>query len=553
MTGLLRSSLHGVFGQKPQTGRGKPTRRLIITLILVLLTSCQSAPTTIATPSSLPIATQTTPLTTATTLPTPTPSATPVPPTLTPTPKPTSWLPQTDQVVLTILNEQEPTGRRGDPRPDWITWGAETFVIDPDGSGGYWIADVAAELKRLLHYSSQGILDKQIVVDESIVYVYDMVVTADAIWVLDMSSMTPKVIKLNLEGAILQSIEIPKELLMEQGQVVSNGLNDLWIDGNGNIMVSGFTGLFTLTDASGNLIAKPAEGLAYAGNVYKTGYDSISKRSMIIINDVTIQLEKFYYFYPMPFIGITEDGSFAVAVYVDISGGKNNRFDYLILYYTPSGALVGAARQWRSFISPEANHELAMDTQGNVYQLVSNEDRSVQIIRLGFTGDLAALPEPTPVLSSTPRPTVVPLQPAWETPPAGVSEQEKARQTLVLFFKNLYSKRFAEAASLFGGKYEDLYNVSERQEGEDDAIFWERVCHIYMCAPVIAVSDGDKVASDEYLFYVEFMDDMFGGRYETGACCGGSPARFPPVWQFPFQVKKIKGQWKVMNPPLWRP
>jgi hypothetical protein len=155
---------------------------LFITFLLVWLTACQSAPATAITPSPVQIATQTASPPTATA--SPTPSVTPVPPTLTPTPRPTSWLPQTDQVMLTILNKQEPTGRQGDPRPDWIAWGAETFAIDPDGAGGYWIADVAVRPKRLLHYTSQGVMDKQLVLDVSIVYVYDMAVSTDAIWIL---------------------------------------------------------------------------------------------------------------------------------------------------------------------------------------------------------------------------------------------------------------------------------------------------------------------------------------------------------------------------------
>ena len=76
---------------------------------------------------------------------------------------------------------------------------------------------------------------------------------------------------------------------MYQGQVVSNGLVDLWIDENGNILLSGVTGLFTLADASRQIIAKPAEGLAYAGNIYKTDYNPSSKRSLIFINNITCQ------------------------------------------------------------------------------------------------------------------------------------------------------------------------------------------------------------------------------------------------------------------------
>lgn len=43
------------------------------------------------------------------------------------TPSPTLALPTGNQIVFTIRNDQPYSGRAGDPRPDWLAWGAQAF------------------------------------------------------------------------------------------------------------------------------------------------------------------------------------------------------------------------------------------------------------------------------------------------------------------------------------------------------------------------------------------------------------------------------------------
>jgi len=51
---------------------------------------------------------------------------------------------------------------------------------------------------------------------------------------------------------------------------------------------------------------------------------------------------------------------------------------------------------------------------------------------------------------------------------------------------------------------------------------------------------------------VEFVW-LDGTLFKLGPCCGATEAEMPPVWQFPYTVKKIDGQFKVMEGPVYIP
>jgi len=67
------------------------------------------------------------------------------------------------------------------------------MTIAPDGT--FWIADTADN--HLLHFDSKGVLLDKIDVGNFAVGVGDIEVTSNAIWVLDMASIPPKVVQLS--------------------------------------------------------------------------------------------------------------------------------------------------------------------------------------------------------------------------------------------------------------------------------------------------------------------------------------------------------------------
>ncbi len=45
----------------------------------------------------------------------------------------------------------------------------------------------------------------------------------------------------------------------------------------------------------------------------------------------------------------------------------------------------------------------------------------------------------------------------------------------------------------------------------------------------------------------------YGTLFKLGPCYGATEAEMPPVWQFPYTVKKIDGQYRVMEGPVYLP
>jgi hypothetical protein len=61
---------------------------------------------------------------------------------------------------------------------------------------------------------------------------------------------------------------------------------------------------------------------------------------------------------------------------------------------------------------------------------------------------------------------------------------------------------------------------------------------------VIRLTEEKIIAKDGFEFVVEFVW-IDGTLFKLGPCCGATEAEMPPVWQFPFMVRKIDGSFKV--------
>jgi hypothetical protein len=183
--------------------------------------------------------------------------------------------------------------------------------------------------------------------------------------------------------------------------------------------------------------------------------------------------------------------------------------------------------------------------------MLSRADRSVEIWRLGFGGE--PFPEEGAMPAASPTP-LSPLLPAWETPPAEASDQETARWALLSFFTFLHGGQYGEAAALYGGSYEDLPAARDDlpPTSADKALVWESECALLQCLLVSRVVEETQVSTDEFLFVVEFVNED-GSLFVLGPCCGATAAEMPPVWQWLYTVKKMDGQFKVMDAPVYVP
>jgi len=247
-------------------------------------------------------------------------------------------------------------------------------------------------------------------------------------------------------------------------------------------------------------------------------------------------------------LGAAPDGSFFVEVvnFAELPGISSQR---TVRRYNAGGDFLGVAYALDSSIP--AQNDLIAVPNGNVYQLVFNEDHSVQIIKLGFRTDVI-LVEPEPI----PTPTLAqlePLLPVSVEPSANATDLERARHALVSFFTFLHDGQYAEAEELYGGSYESMVYHNPDIPPEDTATLWEARCtHQTICMYVHRIVSEKLIAPNEFEFVVEFVW-MDGTLFKFGPCCGATEAEMPPVWQFPYTVKKIDGEFKVMEEPVLLP
>jgi hypothetical protein len=462
-------------------------------------------------------------------------------PTIAPSAVPGVQLPDTDQIIFTIPNPEVFSGREGEPRPNWLGWGAETFSIAPDGS--VWIADTAVDPYRLIHLNFQGRILQEISLQTTVGFPYHLVATQDALWILEVYSEQPRIVRLNTEGKILSSVDIPRVVMTDDGQFVSNGVSNLLFGEHNELLLNGVNGWYELLNASGEVTARPLEALFYYGHTYKTGYyDEVTGNIPVFLDGAPLETRTDFIVGGYPFLGVNPDGSFALAGY-EHAQNDENWADELIMYYGSSGKLLGIARQRPQTFYKDAYHHLAFGPDGSVYQLLSNPDHSVQLLRLGFSAELPPVNAP-PILTPTPLTALKPSKSA-------VTDEEQARNTLLAFFDNLSGKNYAEAVPHFGGEAGEY--AREPMSGETLDAYWEYVCGtVLWCLPVADITSTEQVSENEFIFHVVFMYPD-GARFEISACCGGDPAATPPVWQFAYPVQKSNGVWRVMREPLFTP
>jgi hypothetical protein len=111
--------------------------------------------------------------------------------------------------------------------------GSRDVTVAPDGS--FWIADTAVTSNRLLHYSWQGKLLLAVFLENIGVYVYDLAIAQNTLWLLEVSGQPPKIVQLDMAGRFQSSSDIPREIMTSDGQFVSNGAGNLFVGEKGEL------------------------------------------------------------------------------------------------------------------------------------------------------------------------------------------------------------------------------------------------------------------------------------------------------------------------------
>ncbi len=461
--------------------------------------------------------------------------------TATPVPETSINLPTSSETIFTIRNEAPFSGRAGDAKPDWLGWGAQAFSIAPDGD--FWLLDSAAQPQRLLRFSPPYDQPQIVSLEGLATGAAGVEAARDAVWVLDVASQPPRLVKLALDGKAQASYDLPRGLWPE------NGLTGIALvqDEEPLIELEFGASLYRLFGPDGRVAPQKLEGYTFGNRLFRVEAGSRGSSGIVYAGEVKVDVAVEHTLGGLRLLGAASDGSFFVEV-DDLFTNPSVVVEREVRCYTTAGKLLGTAYP---LTSVDPGQDLVAGADGLVYQLVSNPDHSVQIVRLGFLpGGHQPFPTPTPTQSPTP---LTPLLPTWTVTPADATGLDLARHTLISFFTLLHDGRYGEAAPLYGGPYDGFRENNPDIPKEDYAALWQAVCtRQTLCLSVAGIVEEKQVAPDEFEFVIEFIW-RDGTLFKFGPCCGATEAEIPPVWQFPYTVKKIDGQYRVMEGPVYLP
>ncbi len=145
-----------------------------------------------------------------------------------------------------------------------------------------------------------------------------------------------------------------------------------------------------------------------------------------------------------------------------------------------------------------------------------------------------------------------------ECKPGNASQAEDgaalARAALLKFFGALAEGRYAEAASLYAGSYEELISMNPDVDPGDHAALLQRACtqNGFQCLPVKQIVQEAQSWPDVHTFTVEF-ENPDGSTFTLNPCCGTEAA---PQSRFDFTVAKMTagdGAYRVQRLPVYVP
>ncbi|RPI87283.1 MAG: hypothetical protein EHM41_05495 [Chloroflexi bacterium] len=453
------------------------------------------------------------------------------------------------EVVLRIHNADKLTGRE-DQLTRWSLWGAPAFTVTPDGS--YWFVDVTNGDTRLVHLSSTGEVLHQFPAND-VIYPMDIAATGERVWMLgEGKKQARQVISYELNSG-----DGWKALLPEKGYSVMSqpSLTGLALAEDGVLLLERLGGVeYVRMEPSGEEFALlPAPALTAFGHTYQVSKPDSSGRSReVLVDDTAVGIEgdenELLW---VSIIGAAPDGSF----YLLVGSGDTEH----VRQYSLEGELLGMTRIPKEHHFPTRTDiffgEQAVGTDGQLYAVVSTEDQDILIVRIELSEELPPLPTPAPYVQPAP---MGQLTPAWETPPAGASKEDIARETLIRFLSLLDQREYLQAAELYGGGMEgfekfraehpEFYEQMASLE-EDPEQFWQSACSLLLaCYLAGNIVSQEQISETEYEFWVELVWED-GYRYTSNGCCAPNNAQRPPVWQFRFSVVVMDGKALVMLPP----
>ena len=442
------------------------------------------------------------------------------------------------ELVFAIRNAGRYSGESG--QPAWLGWGADNFALAPDGS--FWIADTPADPDRLLHYSPQGELLQAIplLFGDRRYWTRDLAADASGVWVLDYISQPGLVLHFSQDGGLPARYEIPEQFAtyIQEGNILPGLWHILYAQG-GKVLLEGPLGIVEMTLSGDGVSFREVKNYPIGGHTYT------EVENGLMVDDLRVGLKLLqpdHFLNSAWLLGAASDGSF----YVRMDEGNNDQGkaeppDRYVRRYSSPGDLLGVAL----LPLPELDqaYDVTLGPDGNVYAMYSRTDHSVEFLRLRFYTGTPPLLSP---FTSFPQPSFKPLLPSGETP---ATDEDAARKAMLSFFAAVAERRYEDAASWFGGSYDEYKALDDSISSDQPGMAWQNICQMEFCLTVSDILDTRQVAPDEYEFLLGFVTDN-GIRSDYSICCGYFQPT-PSVEWFVYSVivKNVNEQWRVMSGP----
>lgn len=274
-------------------------------------------------------------------------------------------------------------------RPDSYE-GPNALAVLPDRS--FMLADPVGE--RLIHVSADGrIVDTIELAPLGIGFVLDMRGKDDKIYLLEYGYKKFRVHELALDGALINTEEIPYDFPVGQDrdnlEVLLTGIA---IDCNDDIILelAGGSILLPLIDVQKQTpYDQITKGISCNGQLFSV-YNPLPRQTpLILAGDRTYETELTTGLGGFNLLQVYDDGSF-YTVRDDVVSGPAIKVDLTVHYVDAEGVVQGAARIPRSEFYYYIMRSTAIAPNGEVFALLPKPD-SLDIIRLNFYKELEPL------------------------------------------------------------------------------------------------------------------------------------------------------------------
>lgn len=265
---------------------------------------------------------------------------------------------------------------------DMLVWGPSAITTTSDGT--FWIADTVAN--RLIHLDSKGVLLGKYEIGSAVIGIGDLEVTPSEIWILDVASLPPKIVHLNLDGEVLNTYDLP------EGFHLGDGLSGIALGENNALLIeqSGGARITQFITPDGTISQEPLAGYGFGGKVYIARSANLTSDNAssgyVMAGSTRFEINVDHDLGSIHILKVNGDGSLFVVV-EELVIDTVLRVDKTIRHYSSSGKLLGIARipivEQYTYVA----HQLSVGPDGNVYALVTYPEHAA-VLRLSFTSKI---------------------------------------------------------------------------------------------------------------------------------------------------------------------